>query len=257
MSKKSCYAQSSSQQSLLSTSVMNEYLVSLQDKRRKEKTNEFGINSDSADQILDSSNQRAFFIAIDRFSQIKPSRGAWFLSENTELFLQILSEAITDWELIDESLDLGMAQTTIEELFSIRARNLSLLTGKAISKTSNRTRMSDNTEVLITTELLNQIKANNSVFSTREFVRLMIRISLMITGTGAIDEARIAPIIVFIYNEQFPFKIVSQKRYWLNDEPTYIDLSPKREQRKKQTKSCDKQKLGDNNFEEKTYLEDF
>ena len=62
MSKKSCYAQSSGQQSLLSTSVMNEYLVSLQDKRRKEKTNEFGINSDSADQILDSSNQRAFLL---------------------------------------------------------------------------------------------------------------------------------------------------------------------------------------------------
>ncbi len=189
-------------QSILGTSVMNEYLACLLDKRKRDLTKQFGVDLESADQILNSRNQRPFLMAIERFAQITPNRGAWFLCENFELFSDIYREAMIDWELIDECLELGMAQMTVAELFTIRARNLSLLTGKGISKTSNRTRMSDNTEVLITTEVLKQIRENNSVFTARDFAKLMIRISRMISSTGATDESSIAPIIVFIYAEE-------------------------------------------------------
>ncbi|WP_318512055.1 hypothetical protein [Photobacterium leiognathi] len=244
-------------QSILSTNVMNEYLSSLMDKRKQDLTSEFGIDTDSADQILDSKNQRAFMTAVERFNQITPSRGAWFLCENTELFREIYREAITDWDLIDECLELGMAQMTIAELFSMRPRNLSMLTGKAISKSSNRTRMSDNTEILITSEVYKQIGESGSVFSSREFARLMIRISLMISSSGANDESSIAPIIVFIYNEQFPFQVVTEKFDWLDSESVAIDLAPKREKRKKQSNSDDDANPSDNATDKQSYLTDF
>ncbi|WP_318521309.1 hypothetical protein [Photobacterium leiognathi] len=214
----------------LTIGIIPQYILDLNRHLKANDLDYLCIDNSLAKALIDGerSQSAGLTLAIYRYNQILPERTICFFESNIKDFIDIYRESEYECELIRECLQHGMSQRNVSDIFGIPPKTLRVIFPNiTIDKSSNRTQLSISALLLIDNELQDAQSTNKLVFSTTNFAKFMLKISNILIVNNLSHESNIAPIIRYIYSEEYQVRVYQESKPWNNQNGELIEIDIK------------------------------